>query len=131
MIRKLIATTALTGALALGVTGVAGAASGGATTTTATPKACARAPHALARLDKLNAKYQAWLPKAEARETAAKKTHHTKLAAAIAKRITRAQKAYAKGAALYQKIEAKCPGATAAAGTTSGGGTASGSGSAG
>jgi hypothetical protein len=122
MIRKFIATAALSGALALGATGIAGAS--GSTTATGAPAKvpalCAKAPAALAHLQKLNAEYQAWLPKAQAREAAAVKANQKKLAAKIESRIDRAQKAYNRGAAAYKKIEAKCPGAAPSSGGTTG-----------
>jgi hypothetical protein len=60
------------------------------------------------RIEALEAKAQAWLPKAQARETKATDAGHTKLAAVIAKRIARVQKREARGNALLAKIAAKC-----------------------
>jgi uncharacterized membrane protein YgcG len=136
MFAKVIATTAFGASLALGVAGVAGAAVTGGTTTggsgTTQAARCAKAPAALARLRKLDARYQAWLPKAEQREAAAKNGGHDAQAARIQGRIDRAEKAYQKGESRYQKIEAACPGATGttggSTGTSSGGSTGTSSG---
>ncbi len=119
MIRKVIATTALTGALALGVGGVASAASttppaGGTATATHTFN-CARAPRVLARIAKLEARAQAFIPKAQAREATAQKNGNTTRANKIAARITRVQGLEARAATLQQKVEATCPGAVPAA----------------
>jgi len=117
MIRKMLATTALTGALALGIGGVASAATtappatGGTATHTFN---CARAPHVLARIARLEARAQTFIPKAQAREAAAQQKGDTALANKIAARITKVQGLEAKGTTLQQKVEAKCPGAVAA-----------------
>jgi len=122
MISKVIATTALTGAIALGVGGVASAASttpaaGGTGTHTFN---CARAPRVLARIAKLEARAQAFIPKAQAREATAQKNGNTTRANKIAARITKVQGLEAKATTLQQKVEARCPGAVpATSGSTS------------
>jgi outer membrane murein-binding lipoprotein Lpp len=113
MVKKILATAVLSGALTFGVAGVAGAAS----TTTGTYPSCAKAPKALAHIDKLEAKGNTWLAKAAQRETAANQAGRTKAAARIERRIQRVEKLEAKGARLSSKIEAACPGATAATST--------------
>jgi hypothetical protein len=137
MIRKVIAVAVLSGAIALSGAGVASAATPTGTSSGATAPAgtgtgtgtgtganrttfCARAPQLLARIGKLEAKASVWLPKAEAREAKATQNHHPKVAARIAKRITRVQKIEARGTTLEQKINAACPGAgSASAGSSS------------
>ncbi len=135
MIRKLIAAGALAATLVVGSAGIAGAATSSTTTTAAptTPKACAKAPAVLARLAKANAKYQAWLPKAEANEQKAKAAGKTLQADRIAARLARAQVVYQRGLNLDHKIQTHCPGATASGsgsstslGTTTAGGAAAG-----
>ena len=122
MIRKVIAIAGLSGALALGIGGVASA------TTTSTPPSggtathtfdCSRAPRALARIAKLESKAGTWLPKAQAREATAQQNGHTTVADRIAKRIARVQKFQTRGTSIQQKIQAKCPGAVPAPGGTS------------
>ena len=118
MFRKVIATAALSGALALGITGVA--AADATTPAPSTPGAvahtpdCSKAPHALARIAKLEAKAQNFVTKAQAREANAQQAGNTARANKIAARITKVQGLEAKGNTLVQKIQAKCPGATAA-----------------
>src|SRR5579872_2630384 len=70
---------------------------------------CANAPKALARIAKLESKAQAWLPKAQARETKAIQAGHTKLASRIAKRIQRVQKLEADGTKRATRIQSLCP----------------------
>ena len=109
MIRKLIAVAAVSGSLALGVAGVAGA------TTPSTPTAgrhaaaqCAKAEKLATRIQKLETKAAAWVPKAQAREAKATATGHTKLATRIGNRITRVQKRRPGAPRCWRKISAKC-----------------------
>lgn len=115
MLKRIIATAVLGGALTLGVAGVAGASPPAG----ATHPRCAKAPAALARIAKLEAKANAWLPKAEQREATATSEGHADVAARIERRIDRVQRLEAKGTALRQRIEAACPGASSS-GTSSG-----------
>jgi hypothetical protein len=112
MFRKLIAGTAMAGALALGVAGTAGAASttatGSAGTGATAATLCARLPNVESRIHTYEGKVAASLPKAEAREAKAKAAGRTKLADAIAKRITRVQNRESKLNARLAKAEAKC-----------------------
>lgn len=111
MFGKIIATAALGGTLALG--GATAASAAPATTAATTSFNCANAPKALARIGTLESKAQTFVTKATAREAAATKAGHTKLAGRIQKRIAAVQKREARGTALTQKIQAACPGATA------------------
>lgn len=118
MVLKLIAGTAVAGALMLGVAGSAGAApdtpTGGTGTGVTKASLCARLPNLETRLHTYQGKVAARLPKAEAREAKAKAAGHTKLADFIAKRITQVQTRESKLDARLAKAEAKC----ATAGTT-------------
>jgi hypothetical protein len=134
---KPIVVCVLSGALTLGGAGVAAAASStsngstpvsGAAGTGGSSKGtfnCANAPKALARIAKLEAKAQAWLPKAEARETKATQSGHTKLAAKIAKRVQRVQKLEVAGNKRAAHIQSLCPGAAPASSNSAVGGTTS------
>jgi hypothetical protein len=128
---KPIAVCVLTGVLTVGGAGAAAAAStstGGPSESSARTTGtynCANAPHALTRIAKLEAKAQAWVPKAQQRETQATQAGHPKVAARIGRRITRVETLEAKGTKLADKIEGLCPGAAPATGSSSGSGTAS------
>jgi hypothetical protein len=103
-------------AVALGTGGAAFA--GTSTTSGSTPAAsrhstCARASKALSRIDKVEAAVTKRLPKLEAAETRLTTAGHTKRAARVEKRIERLQNANVKAGARAQKIQAKCPTATA------------------
>ena len=65
------------------------------------------------RVNKLEAKAAAWVPKAQAKEAKATAANHTKLAAAIGRRIARVQKLETRGTTLLAKIAAKCGTASA------------------
>jgi hypothetical protein len=127
MIRKLIAVAAVSGSLALGAVGVAGAS-----TPTPTPSLtpapstlatkCAKAEKLVPVIQAGEAKAAAWVTKAQANEAKATGAEHTKLAARIAKRISRVQKLETRGNTLLAKIAAKCGGTT---GSSSGTGSAS------
>jgi hypothetical protein len=126
MLRRIIAGTAVAGALTMGVAGVAGAATPGAGTDTATPSAtvCAKAAKVEAGIQKWGAKVNTRLPKAEAREAKAKTAGHTKAADRIAKRIANVQSRESKLHGRLAKIEAKC-GTTGSTGSGNTGTTAS------
>lgn len=119
MFRRIIAGTAVAGALTVGVAGVAGAATT-STGTSGTPSAatCAKAAKVEARIHTIEGKIAQRLPKAEAREAKAKADGNTKLADRIAARITQVQNREAKVNARLAKIEAKC-GTSASGATTS------------
>jgi hypothetical protein len=135
MLRKFIAVAAVSGTLALGVTGVTGvaaaaAAAGPATSTstssststsTSTPPSpatqatrCARAEKVAVRVHAAETKAATWVPKAQAREAKATAAGHTKVAGRIGRRIARVQKRETRGTALLAKISAKCGSATGA-----------------
>jgi outer membrane murein-binding lipoprotein Lpp len=105
MIRKLIAVAAVSGSLALGVAGVAGATNP-STPTHAT--LCAKAEKLTTRIQARETKAAAWVPKAQAREAKATAAGHTKLATRIGDRITRVQKFETRGTTVLAKIAAKC-----------------------
>ncbi len=118
MFRKIIAGTAVAGALTFGVAGIAGAATANSATG-GTPSAalCAKAAKVETRVHHWESKINARLPKVEAREAKAKAAGHTKLATFIGNRITRVQARETKLNARLAKIDAKC-GTTGTAGTT-------------
>jgi hypothetical protein len=122
-ITKIVATAALGSTLALGAAGVAGAASGGsaAAHSTTPPKICAKAPALVDRLEKLNTRYDTWLPKAEQREANAKAHHRTRQATRIEDRIKRFGALDTRLNALVKRVETVCPGS----GTGTGSGTGS------
>jgi len=111
--QKAVAATVVCGAVALGTGGAAfatsGTANGSGSTTTARHFTCARAPKALARINKVEAAVTKRLPKLEAAESKASASGHSKLATRIENRINKLDKVNTKAAALATKIEAKCP----------------------
>jgi hypothetical protein len=113
MIRKLIAVAAVSGSLALGVVGVAGAATP-ASTGTPTAAQCATAEKVATGIQTLESAAATWVPQAQAREAKATTAGHTKLAARIGKRIARVQKLETRGTTLLGKISAKCGSASSA-----------------
>jgi hypothetical protein len=109
MIRKLIAVAAVSGSLALGVAGVAGATTPSTPTSTPTHATlCAKAEKLTTRIQARETKAAAWVPKAQAREAKATAAGHTKLATRIGDRITRVQKFETRGTTVLAKIAAKC-----------------------
>jgi hypothetical protein len=106
MMRKLVAGLALTGSLAFGAAGVAGASTPSTSTSHAT--ACASAEKLAAWVTQGESLASGWLPGAQSREAAAKAAGHTKAAAVIARRIARVEKAQTKGNKVLAKIAAKC-----------------------
>jgi hypothetical protein len=117
MMRKLIAVAAVSGSLALGVAGVAGATAPSTSTPTSTAThatLCAKAEKWATRIQAREAKAATWVPKAEAREAAATAAGHTKLATHIGNRITRVQKWETRGNTVLAKIAAECGAPTSA-----------------
>ena len=113
MLRRIIAGTAVAGALTLGVAGGAGAAgaatpSSGTSTSKPSSWVCSRLPKIESRVQTYEAKVNARIPKAEAREAALRAAGHPKPANRIAARITRAQNREAKLNARLSTDEAKC-----------------------
>jgi len=116
MIRKLIAVAAVSGSLALGVAGVAGATTP-STTTPSTPThatLCAKAEKLATRIQAREAKAATWVPKAQAREAKATAAGHTKVATRIGDHIARVQKWETRGTTVLAKISAKCGSTTSA-----------------
>ncbi len=89
MFRKIIAGTAIAGALTFGAAGLAGAATPTTPTGSNMAALCAKLPALQAKVQAREAKINAWVPKAQAREAKANAAGHTKLATAIGNRITR------------------------------------------
>ena len=122
----LVAAAVTVGTLAFGASGVAGATAPALTATSGTPAAstqltpgaqrrlshfsCSRAPKALGRLQKVEARIAAGLPKLHAAETKATAAGKTKRANRIQKAITRLERpgTTARLQALAAAIEAKC-----------------------
>ena len=113
LVQKAVAATVVCGAVALGTGGAAFATTsttnGSGAATTARHFNCARAPKALARINKVEAAVAKRLPKLAAAESKASSAGHSKLASRIEKRINTLDKVNSKAAALATKIEAKCP----------------------
>ena len=105
MMKSVVAVAALSGGLTLGMTGLAGAS---VTHTVNCTSAQARVPKIQAREGKLSA----WVTAAQAREAKAAAAGHPKVAARIGHRITRAQKAEARGQQVLSRIAADCSGST-------------------
>jgi hypothetical protein len=111
MFRKIIAGTAIAGALTFGAVGIAGASTPTTptgSTGTNTAALCAKLPALQAKVQAREAKVNAWLPKAQAREAKAKANGHTKLATFIANRITRVQERETKVNARLAKAAQAC-----------------------
>jgi hypothetical protein len=115
MFRRIIAGTAVVGALTLGLAGAAGAATGSTGNTganapaiTSSTTVCSLLPKVQARVQKVEGKLAADLPKAQAAEAKAKAAGHTKLADRIAARITKAQNRETKVNARLAKLQADC-----------------------
>jgi hypothetical protein len=120
MFRTIIAGAAVAGALTFGAAGIAGASTPATSGTGANKAAlCARLPAIQARVQKVEAKVTTWVPKAEAREAAAKTAGKTKRADAIAARIARVQKRETRVNARLAKAQAACNASGTSAGTAS------------
>ena len=116
MFRKIIAGTAVAGALTLGLAGVAGADttsntgnSGNSGNSGTKAALCAKLPELQSKVqDVENTVNNTWIPKLQAAETKAQQAGHTTLADRIAKRITHLQNRESKVNARLQKLQAKC-----------------------
>ena len=118
MVRTIITTTVLAGVLTVGGAGVASAATTGATgSTPAHVPDCAKAPAALARIQRLEGRATTWLPKAQQRLATAQQEGKQARATRIQRRIAFVEKAEVRGTARQQRIDAACPGATPGAGS--------------
>jgi hypothetical protein len=105
MIKSVVAVAALSGGLALGTAGMAGASG---THTSNCTKAEARVPKINAR----EAKLATWVTAAQGRESKAVAAGHPKVAARIGHRITRAQMVEARGEKVLSRIAADCGGSS-------------------
>jgi hypothetical protein len=117
MFRKIIAGTAIAGALTLGVAGAAGAATGSTgagPAITPSTTVCSLLPQIQSHVQKVEARLAADLPKAQAREASAKTAGNTALADRIANRITKVQNRETKVNARLAKLSTACSSATTA-----------------
>jgi hypothetical protein len=108
MIRRIVVSMAMSGALVIGTAGMASAASTNGSSTGTNAK-CALAPRTLARIARRETRAENWVTKAEARETTAQGAGKTNRVALIAKRITKVEGFESKLSARAQKIETACP----------------------
>jgi uncharacterized protein (DUF342 family) len=126
MLRKIIAGTAVAGALTFGAAGIAGAA---APTTPSTPSGgssgaqlstlCAKLPKAEARVRQMEAALASRLPKAQAREAKLMREHKTTQAEKLADRIAKMENREKQVNVRLAKLEAKCgTGSTGSTGAT-------------
>lgn len=116
---KAVAATLMCGVFALGMTGVASAATGAVAAPAATTHlSCARAPKALTRISKIEGAIGRRLPKWQAAEKKATAAGHTTRAGRIETRIHKLQKIDTKVGTLAKKINAKCPVRTLGTGST-------------
>jgi hypothetical protein len=119
MLRKIIAGTAVAGALTLGMAGAAGAATSGSNsgstgnTGTSLATRCAKLSQFETKVQTIEGKVNnTWIPKLQDRENAAKTAGNTTLADRIANRITRIQNRESRVNARLQKLQAKCSAAS-------------------
>ena len=118
MLQRIIAGMAVVGALTLGLAGAAGAATGSSGSTgnsgtnapaiTSSTTVCSLLPKIEARVQKVESKLAADLPKAQAAEAKAKAAGHTKLADRIGNRITKIQDRETKANARLAKLSSEC-----------------------
>jgi hypothetical protein len=113
MFRKIIAGTAVAGALTLGLAGAAGAATGSTGSTggpaiSSSTTVCSLLPQIQAKVQKVESKLATDLPKAQAAEAKAKAAGHTKLADRIANRVTKIQDRETNVNARLSKLSSEC-----------------------
>ena len=116
MFRRIIAGTAVAGALTFGAAGTAGARRAPRAPTGADTVALCSCSRVQAKVQKVETKLTADVPKAQAREAEAKAAGTTKLADPIAARITRARNRETRVNARLAKAQAAC----SAGGTSAG-----------
>ena len=111
MLQKIIAGTAMAGALTLGTAGLVGAAtpspstqSGGGNLTAL----CAKLPQVQALVTQWQSDVNAFLPKVQGIESQAKADGFTNVANAIGTGLTRVQNRQSKLSARLSKIESRC-----------------------
>ena len=97
LFKKIVVGALVTGSLTLGMSGVAFAStptsSSSSSTATTSQFNCANATKALTRIQKIEGRIDAGLPKLTAAQQKASSNGHTKLAARLQKRITRYESA--------------------------------------
>ena len=115
MLQKLAVGALVAGSLALGTAGMASASTPTNSPSASTPAAanqfnCANATKALTRIQKVEGRINAGLPKLTAAQQKASSAGHTKRADRLQKRITRLESAAFKQRlqTRSQKIESKC-----------------------
>ena len=113
MLRKIIAGTAVAGALTFGAAGIAGAAttpstgSGGSSGANLS-KLCAKLPNVESRVQKIETALKDRLPKVEAREAKLKSEGKSTQAQKLADRVTRIENREDKVNARLAKLKARC-----------------------
>ena len=111
-LQKVVTVAALSGGMALGLAGMAGAA-GTVSATPATHTAnCTRAEARVPKIQARETKAATWVAAAKTRESAAVAGGHPKVAARIGRRITRVERAEARGEKVLARIAADCGGST-------------------
>ena len=118
MIRKFIAAATVGGVLALGGAGAASAATPAPSTPAPSTQApstftCAKAPAVLTRIATLESKVAQRETTLKNRQTQATAAGHTKVVAAINRRLARLDRVDHRLALLNQLVVMACPGATA------------------
>jgi hypothetical protein len=114
LFKKIVVGALVTGSLTLGMSSVAFASTPTSSSSSSTAAAgqfnCANATKALTRIQKIEGRIDAGLPKLTAAQQKASSNGHTKLAARLQKRITRYESATFKQRlqTRAQKIETKC-----------------------
>lgn len=93
---------------------------GGASGSENGPGNCSAAGVRLARLARVQTRISTALPKVEAAESKAKSNGHPKLAARLARRVSRLEKVQTKVANRISRIEERCPGVTPNSGDAGG-----------
>lgn len=112
---KIAGAVLVSGALAFGVAGAASASTPTGSTGTSTGTGlCTRAPHVLARLQRVDNRITTVLPKLQAAEQKATAAGHPKRAQRIERLITRLHKRQGKVTTRTARVEQRCPGATPA-----------------
>jgi hypothetical protein len=111
MLRKIIAGTALAGAMTFGAVGLAGAATpspSGNSGGTRGAALCAKLPQVQSLVTQWQSDLSAFLPKVQAIESQAKADGFTKVANAIDNRLSRLQNREQNVNARLAKIQARC-----------------------
>ena len=104
---------------AVGVTAGTSTSAGGSTAGQGASPGCSKAAIRLARLDKVQTRIAAALPKLEAAESKAQSNGHPKLAARLARRVSRLERRQEQAKDRSTRIEQRCPGVSPSAGGSS------------